>query len=147
MISSQKNVQKYRTKGHEQVFFITFFFHTGDELMVKKACFKNKLHSLFGDMLDIPPWWDFRSYYNATLAHMVNNRFEPFTNCKFGAMEHPRFGWVSSKPFLIYYSVNFNFHLKSVNSNFTLAVHPPKLWQAKTHFLSHFLGKKEKKYG
>jgi hypothetical protein len=27
--------------------------------------------------------------------------------------------------------------LKSVNSNFTLAVHSPKLWQAKTHFLSH----------
>ena len=82
--------------------------------MVKKACFKNKLHSLFGDMLDIPPWWDFRSYYNATLAHMVNNRFEPFTNCKFGAMEHPRFGWVSSKPFLIYYSAHFNFHLESL---------------------------------
>ena len=37
--------------------------------------------------------------------------------------------------------------LKSVNSNFTLAVHSPKLWQAKTHFLSHFGGKKEKKYG
>ena len=31
--------------------------------------------------------------------------------------------------------------LKSVNSNFTLAVHSPKLYQAKTHFLSHF-GKK-----
>ena len=82
--------------------------------MVKKACFKNKLHSLFGDMLDIPPWWDFRSYYNATLAHMVNNRFEPNINCKFGAMEHPRFGWVSSKPFLIYYSVHFNFQLESL---------------------------------
>ena len=27
--------------------------------------------------------------------------------------------------------------LKSVNSNFTLAVHSPKLGQAKTHFLSH----------
>ena len=82
--------------------------------MVKKACFKNKLHSLFGDMLDIPPWWDFRSYYNATLAHMVNNRFEPNINCKFGAMEHPRFGWVSPKPFLIYYSVHFNFQLESL---------------------------------
>ena len=28
--------------------------------------------------------------------------------------------------------------LKSVNSNFTLAIHSPKLGQAKTHFLSHF---------
>ena len=28
--------------------------------------------------------------------------------------------------------------LKSVNSNFTLAVHSPKLNDAKTHFLSHF---------
>ena len=27
--------------------------------------------------------------------------------------------------------------VKSVNSNFTLAVHSPKLGQAKTHFLSH----------
>ena len=34
----------------------------------------------------------------------------------------------------------FNFtdvHLKSVNSNFTLAVHSPKFNHAKTHFLSH----------
>ena len=91
------------------------FFQIGDELMVKKACFKNRLHSLFGDKLDIPPWWDIRSYYNATLAHMVNNRFVPNINCRFGAMEHPRFGWVSSKPFLIYSSaVHFNFHLKAV---------------------------------
>ena len=37
--------------------------------------------------------------------------------------------------------------LKSVNSNFTLEVHSPKINQAKTHFLSHFEGKKEKKYG
>ena len=37
--------------------------------------------------------------------------------------------------------------LKSVNSNFTLAVHSPKLNQAKTHFLSHFGEKKKKKYG
>ena len=34
--------------------------------------------------------------------------------------------------------------LKSVNSNFTLAVRSPKLWQAKTHFLSHFGEKKRK---
>ena len=87
--------------------------------MVKKACFKNKLHSLFGDMLDIPPWWDFRSYYNATLAHMINNRFEPFINSKFGAMEHPRFGWVSSKPFLIH-CVFSSFQLSSRNFDFIL---------------------------
>ena len=37
--------------------------------------------------------------------------------------------------------------LKLVSSNnFTLTVNSPKLWQAKTHFLSHFEGKKEKKY-
>ena len=34
--------------------------------------------------------------------------------------------------------------LKSVNSNFTLAVHSPKLGQAKTHCLSHFGEKREK---
>ena len=34
--------------------------------------------------------------------------------------------------------------LKSVNSNFTLAVHSPKLNQVKTHFLSH-LGEKKRK--
>ena len=34
--------------------------------------------------------------------------------------------------------------LKSVNSNFTLAVHSPKFGQAKTYFLSHF-GKKKRK--
>ena len=37
----------------------------------------------------------------------------------------------------------FTFYvLKSVDSNFTLAVHSPKLNQAKTHFLSH-LGEKK----
>ena len=35
-------------------------------------------------------------------------------------------------------------NLKSVNSNFTLAVHSQKFGQAKTHFLSHFGEKKEK---
>ena len=34
--------------------------------------------------------------------------------------------------------------LKSVNSNFTLTVHSPKLNHAKTHFLSHFGEKKRK---
>ena len=34
--------------------------------------------------------------------------------------------------------------LKSVNSNFTLAVHSPKFGQAKTHFLCHFGKKREK---
>ena len=34
--------------------------------------------------------------------------------------------------------------LKSVNSNFTLAVHSLKLNHAKTHFLSHFGEKKRK---
>ena len=34
--------------------------------------------------------------------------------------------------------------VKSVNSNLTLAVHSPKLNQAKTHFLSH-LGEKKRK--
>ena len=43
--------------------------------------------------------------------------------------------------------VKTNDQLKSVNSNFALAVHSPKSGQAKTHFLSHFRGKKEKKYG
>ena len=36
---------------------------------------------------------------------------------------------------------------KSVNSNFTLAVRSRKFGQAKTRFLSHVGGKKEKKYG
>jgi hypothetical protein len=35
--------------------------------------------------------------------------------------------------------------LKSVNSNFTLAVHSQKLIHAKTQFLSHFEGKKREK--
>ena len=43
-------------------------------------------------MLDMPPWWDPRENYTASLAHMINNKFEPFINAKFGAMEHPRFG-------------------------------------------------------
>ena len=43
-------------------------------------------------MLDIPPWWDHREYYKATLGHKINNKFEPFINAKFGAMELPRFG-------------------------------------------------------
>ena len=37
-------------------------------------------------------------------------------------------------------------YLKSINSNFTLAVHSPKFGQAKTHFLSHFEREKKKKY-
>ena len=63
-----------------------------DELAVRRKCFKNKLHSHFGPMLDIPPWWDLRKFYNASLAHMINNKFDPFTNTHFGATEHPRFG-------------------------------------------------------
>ena len=46
--------------------------------------------------------------------------------------------------------INVDFHcalLKSVNSNFTLAVHSPKFGQAKTYFLSQLEEKKEKKYG
>ena len=46
--------------------------------------------------------------------------------------------------------VNVDFHcalLKSVDSNFTLAVHSPKFEQAKPHILSHFREKREKKYG
>ena len=35
-------------------------------------------------------------------------------------------------------------YLKSVNSNFTLAVYSPKFGQAKTHFLSHLKEKKRK---
>ena len=35
--------------------------------------------------------------------------------------------------------------LKSVSSNFTLAVHSPKFGQAKTHFLSHYGGGGNKK--
>ena len=35
--------------------------------------------------------------------------------------------------------------LKSVNSNFTLALRSGKFGQAKTHFLSHVGGKREKK--
>ena len=42
-----------------------------------------------------------------------------------------------------YVSTSFKV-LKSVNSNFTLAVQSPKLGQAKTHVLSHF---GEKKHG
>ena len=38
----------------------------------------------------------------------------------------------------------FWYVLKSVKSNFSLAVHSPKLDQAKTHFLSH-IGEKNKK--
>jgi hypothetical protein len=38
----------------------------------------------------------------------------------------------------------FGSQLKSVNSNFTQAVHSPKLGHAKTHFLSHFGEKREK---
>ena len=34
-------------------------------------------------------------------------------------------------------TLGLNIFLKSVNSNFTLAVRSPKFWQAKTHFLSH----------
>ena len=37
-----------------------------------------------------------------------------------------------------------HFKLQSVNSNFTLAVHSPKLDQAKTHYLSH-IGEKKRK--
>ena len=40
--------------------------------------------------------------------------------------------------------IELSYPLKSVNSNLTLAVHSPKLGQAKTHFLSHFGGKKRK---
>ena len=40
-----------------------------------------------------------------------------------------------------------DFSLKSVNSNFTLAVRSQKFGQAKTHVLSHVGEKKDKKHG
>ena len=50
---------------------------------------------------------------------------------------HYEYSWVVSPQLIVSF-----ISLKSVNSNFTLAVHSPKFGQAKTHFLSHFRGKK-----
>ena len=61
-------------------------------LEVEIKCFKNLLSCRFGYMMDIPPWYHDIKSYNASLGHMINNRFPPFTNAKFGGMEHPRFG-------------------------------------------------------
>lgn len=55
-------------------------------------CFKYKIGTVSGELLNIPPWLDDIQLYNATSAHKVNNKFPPFTNSVFGAMEHPRFG-------------------------------------------------------
>ena len=62
------------------------------EFEKEKKCFKYKIGATTGELLNIPPWLDDIQVYNATLAHKVNNKFPPFTNCVFGAMEHPRFG-------------------------------------------------------
>ena len=43
--------------------------------------------------------------------------------------------WVEQST--VIFTVEFAEWLKSVNSNFSLAVHSPKLNQVKTHFLSH----------
>ena len=43
--------------------------------------------------MNIPPWFD---EYNATSGHKFNNKFPPFTNAIFGAIEHPRFGAIVS---------------------------------------------------
>ena len=58
----------------------------------EQKCFKNRLGSTFGQTLDIPPWLDDLSVYNATLGHKVNHKFKKDANAKFSNMEHPRFG-------------------------------------------------------
>ena len=62
------------------------------EFEKQTKCFKYKIGTVTGELLNIPPWLDDIQLYNATLAHKVNNKFPPFTNSVFGAMEHPRFG-------------------------------------------------------
>ena len=62
----------------------------------KAKCFKYRIYNLVGELLNIPPWLDDIQLYNATLAHKVNNKFPPFTNCAFGSMEHPRFGAIGT---------------------------------------------------
>jgi hypothetical protein len=62
------------------------------DIDVKRKCHKYKISSHLGALINIPPEWDDINLYNATLAHKVNNKFEPFTNADFSFMEHPRFG-------------------------------------------------------
>ena len=66
----------------------------GSSLLDKeRSCFTYKINSESGELLNIPPWFD---EYNATSGHKFNNKFPPFTNAIFGAIEHPRFGAIVS---------------------------------------------------
>ena len=66
----------------------------GSSLLDKeRSCFTYKIYSESGELLNIPPWF---SDYDATSGHKVNNKFPPFTNAIFGAIEHPRFGAIVS---------------------------------------------------
>ena len=62
-----------------------------EEIKLKK-CFKYKINNYMGDFINIPPSWDDLNIYNASMAQKVNNKFHPFTNSRFGFLEHPRFG-------------------------------------------------------
>ena len=66
----------------------------GSSLLDKeRTCFTYKIYSESGELLNIPPWF---SDYDVTSGHKVNNKFPPFTNAIFGAIEHPRFGAIVS---------------------------------------------------
>ena len=72
----------------------------------------------------------------------------------FSATLHPDNGWcvmnvcptIPKTQWWIIQKETLLFCLKSVDSNFTLAVHSQKFVWTKTHFLSH-VGEKKKKYG
>ena len=64
-----------------------------DLLKAKDLCTKYRMNQ-FNILIDIPPWEDDLNLYNATLAHKVNNDFEPEINALFGSIDHPRFGLI-----------------------------------------------------
>ena len=64
-----------------------------DILIFEDQCKTYRMNS-YDILINIPPWENDLNVYNATLAHKVNNEFEPRINALFGSIEHPRFGFI-----------------------------------------------------
>ena len=64
-----------------------------DIVKAREICYTYRVNHL-GIFIDFPPWESDLNYYNATLAHKVNNDFAPKINAILGSIDHPRFGLI-----------------------------------------------------
>ena len=60
--------------------------------LLGKTCDEYQVQTNTGEFLNISPKSIDLNVYNATFAHMANQKDEEFSNANFGFLDHPRFG-------------------------------------------------------